>query len=109
MELTERYKKIYLALDEFYTTMKMLEKISNSEERDGKQATKLIMTTSDIENIFNEQPMFTTAQVAEMINKYMRTYHLTDKEGHADHIAETIGEFKEDILDKFLYQQLNKQ
>lgn len=55
MELTERYRKIYLALDEFYTTMKGLEKISNTEEREGKQVTKMIMTTNDIEIIFNEE------------------------------------------------------
>lgn len=49
--MTELSKQIGLSLHEFYDTMKQLEKISDYQEREGKKATKLIMTINDIERI----------------------------------------------------------
>lgn len=49
--MTELSKQIGLALCDFYDTMKKLETISDYQEREGKKATKLIMTTNDIEKI----------------------------------------------------------
>jgi hypothetical protein len=58
--LTEPTKSIMETLIEFYETMKELEK---DEEKGGKQATKIIMTTDDILKIFFknnplQQPIF---------------------------------------------------
>ena len=47
--LEEPSKSIGNALIEFYETMKSLEK---DEHRGGKQATKIVMTINDIEEIF---------------------------------------------------------
>lgn len=45
-------KELGFALLEFYETMKELE---NDSERGGKQATKIVMTMSDIKEIFKNQ------------------------------------------------------
>jgi len=53
--LGEPAKSISSALIEFYQTMKALE---TDEHRGGKQATKIIMTTRDIEDICKQHPPF---------------------------------------------------
>lgn len=52
--MTEVTRKTLLALVEFYDTMKKLESIESYQEREGKKATKLIMTCNDIEAIFEK-------------------------------------------------------
>lgn len=52
--MTELSKQIGLALIDFYDAMKKLESISDYQEREGKKATKLIMTTNDIEKIIED-------------------------------------------------------
>lgn len=60
--MTELSKKIGLCLSEFYKTMQDIEKISDYREREGKKATKLIMTINDIERIINEIPKIPEAK-----------------------------------------------
>lgn len=52
--MTELSKQIGLALAEFYKTMQEIEKISDYQEREGKKATKLIMTINDIERTIED-------------------------------------------------------
>lgn len=52
-QLPEPDKSLQLSLIEFYETMKSLE---NDSHMGGKQATKIIMTSSDIKEIFKELP-----------------------------------------------------
>lgn len=52
-QMGEPEKGLYEALIEFYDTMKDLEK-EPAEHKGGKQATKIVMTASDIEAIFKQ-------------------------------------------------------
>lgn len=52
-QMQEPEKSLYEAVMEFYDTMKALEK-EPVEHRGGKQATKIVMTVSDIEAIFKQ-------------------------------------------------------
>lgn len=60
--MTELSRKIGLVLGGYYKTMQGIEKISDYQEREGKKATKLIMTINDIERIINEIPKIPIAQ-----------------------------------------------
>lgn len=47
--MSEPDKSLFELLIEFYTTMKQLE---HDENREGKQATKIVMTVNDIQVIY---------------------------------------------------------
>lgn len=61
--MSERSKKIYVTLCQFYNDMKELESITDKNEREGKKATLAVMTTNDIEAIIEN------CNVSELLTK----------------------------------------